>query len=224
MLFALATAALIFVMCHIAFVTLVAILFPLRPSRWRSPTLSFLSTAAQVRASIRGPEWHRTLSLQIEAAAGIPTITASTAVLAALSALKARTVFMASPYPESVNEAEVQFLNAHGFRIIGLLSFGCTRSKETVQVTHQTIVSTIVERRSEYRDADVLFVSCTGLRAADVVEALETELSLPVVTSNSATLWLALCRLGVDCGSVKLGRLFRQVQSGAPRTSSPSAH
>jgi maleate isomerase len=160
----------------------------------------------------KGPEWHRTLSRQIESAAGIPTITASTAVLEALTALKASTVFMASPYPASVNEAEIQFLNAHGFRVIGPLSFGCTRSKETVRVRHETIFSTIVERRSEYRNADALFVSCTGLRAADVVEALETELNLPVITSNSATLWLALCRLGVDCDSVKLGRLFRQAQ------------
>jgi maleate isomerase len=161
----------------------------------------------------KGPEWHRTLSRQIEAAAGIPTVTASTAVLTALTAFKARRVFMASPYPESVNDAEVQFLNSHGFQVVGLLSFGCTRSKETVQVTHETIFSTIVERRSEYRDADVLFVSCTGFRAADVVEALETELNLPVITSNSASLWLALCRLGVDCSSVKLGRLFRQART-----------
>ena len=169
----------------------------------------------------KGPEWHNALSLQIEVAAGIPTITASSAVLAALRTLKARTVFLASPYPESVNEAEVQFLSAHGFRVIGLLSFGCTMSRETVRVTHETIVSTIIERRAECRDADVFLVSCTGLRAADVVETLENELNIPVITSNSATLWLALCRLGVEYSSVELGRLFRQAQPEALRSLSP---
>jgi maleate isomerase len=163
----------------------------------------------------KGPEWHRELSLQIEAAAGIPTITASTAVLEALRTLKARSVFLASPYPESVNKAEVQFLSAHGFQVVGSLSFGCTMSRETVRVTHDAIVTTIVERRADYRNADVVFVSCTGLRAADVVETLENQLNIPVITSNSATLWLSLCRLGIDCSSVKLGYLFRQPQPEA---------
>src|SRR5436190_11824603 len=51
----------------------------------------------------KGPNWHQELSDMLEKASGIPTITTSTAVITALAALEARTVFLASPYPDSVN-------------------------------------------------------------------------------------------------------------------------
>jgi maleate isomerase len=46
------------------------------------------------------------------------------------------------------------------------------------------------------------------LRAIDSVEDLESELGVPVVTSNSASLWAALRDLKVDARGVRAGRLF----------------
>jgi maleate isomerase len=158
----------------------------------------------------KGPNWHAELSKQIEDAAGIPTITTSTAVITALGELGARTVFMASPYPEAVNDAERHFLKAHGFNVTAVLSFGCTKSQEIFRITPETIVESVLARRREVIQNDALFLTCTGLRAVDVVERLEKELRLPVITSNSTALWLALSRLGVDSKSVKVGRLFGQ--------------
>jgi maleate isomerase len=156
----------------------------------------------------KGPNWHLELSKQIEAAAAIPTITTSTAVLAALKAVKARKIFMVSPYPDSVNDQEVNFLAAHGFQVQSVLNLGCTKSQEVFKLTPQSIVEAILQRRSEVSGKDVAFITCTGLRSVEVVDSLEHELGVPVVTSNSASLWLALLRLGVDAGEIKAGRLF----------------
>ncbi|MDA7961199.1 MAG: Asp/Glu racemase, partial [Gammaproteobacteria bacterium] len=41
-------------------------------------------------------------------------------------------------------------------------------------------------------DADLLFISCTALRAAQAVEEIEADIGKPVVTSNQAMVWHAL--------------------------------
>jgi len=157
----------------------------------------------------KGPNWHQELSVLLEEASGIPTITTSTALITALAAFKARTVFLASPYPDSVNEAEASFLKAHGFKITTVLNFGCTKSKEIFAITPEQIVDAVLARCDEVKQNDVLFLTCTGLRSVDVVATLERELDRPVITSNSTALWLALVRLGVDMSKVKAGCLFQ---------------
>jgi maleate isomerase len=116
---------------------------------------------------------------------------------------------MASPYPESVNQAEINFLRSHDFNITNVLSFGCTKSQEIFGITPAKIVEAVLARRNEVKQNDVLFLTCTGLRAVDVVETLEQELHMPVITSNSVALWLAMSRLGVDTTKVSAGRLFQ---------------
>jgi maleate isomerase len=156
----------------------------------------------------KGPTWHAELSSWIEQESGIPTITTSTALVTALATLGARSVFMASPYPEFVNEAERSFLGAHGFDITAVLSFGCTLSQEIYSVTPETIVEQVLARADEVRRNDVLFLTCTGLRSMEVVDELERALDVPVMTSNSSSMWLALSRLGVDTSALPLGRLY----------------
>jgi maleate cis-trans isomerase len=162
----------------------------------------------------KGPNWHRELSDMLEKASGIPTITTSTAVITALAALGARAVFLASPYPDSVNQAEADFLKSHGFQITAVLNFGCTKSQEIYHISPDDIVKAVVARRAEIKRNDVLFLTCTGLRAVDAVETLERELDLPVITSNSCALWLAMTRLGVDTTKTRVGRLFRLPPKG----------
>jgi maleate isomerase len=157
----------------------------------------------------KGPHWHQELSDMLEEASGIPTITTSTALITSLAVLEARTIFLASPYPNSVNEAESSFLRAHGFNITAVLNFGCTKSKEIFAIAPEQIIEAVLARREEVKRNDVLFLTCTGLRSLDTVEILERELDLPVITSNSTAVWLALSRLGINPSDVKAGRLFR---------------
>ena len=37
--------------------------------------------------------------------------------------------------------------------------------------------------------SDCIFISCTGLNVLDIIETIETDFGLPVVTSNQVTLW-----------------------------------
>jgi len=46
--------------------------------------------------------------------------------------------------------------------------------------------------KADRAEADGVFISCTNLPTAPIIERLENELGKPVVTSNQATLWLGL--------------------------------
>ena len=62
--------------------------------------------------------------------------------------------------------------------------------------------------RVVHPEADGVFISCTAWRALEVVEELEQRLGKPVVTSNQATIWLALKRLGITTPIKGYGRLL----------------
>jgi maleate isomerase len=54
-----------------------------------------------------------------------------------------------------------------------------------------------------------VFVSCTSLRVASIVEELEAELGKPVTSSNHALAWHCLRLAGIEDEVPGYGRLFR---------------
>ena len=60
-----------------------------------------------------------------------------------------------------------------------------------------------------------MFVSCTSLRALGIVEDLEADLGIPVVSSNLAFGWHLLRLAGVEDAIPGLGRLYRLTLAGS---------
>ncbi len=58
-------------------------------------------------------------------------------------------------------------------------------------------------------DADAILISCGNLRSFEVIESLETDTGLPVVTCNQAGLWQALRLIGIRSPLPWIGRLLR---------------
>ena len=59
---------------------------------------------------------------------------------------------------------------------------------------------------AERSDMDAVFLSCTNLQTLDVIEGLEAELNLPVLSSNQVLGWHMAQLAGVDVTGH--GRLF----------------
>ena len=168
----------------------------------------------------KGFGWDRELAARIEEVVGVPALTTSSAVAEAFAVLGIRRAFMATPYPRSINEREQAFFNAHGVEIPAFTAFQCEHSRDIDKVPPGAIVERVLAHRAEIDDCDGVFVSCTALRAMEVVEHLEAELNRPVVTSNASALWAALRRLNIDGTGVPAGRLYR---SGAAVDSARAA-
>lgn len=166
----------------------------------------FCCTAASF---LKGYGADRELAGRITAATGIPATTTSTAVVEALAALGARRVLMLTPYPDELNLREVGFLGDHGIRVVDYRTFDCRLSTDIPAVQLDEIRGRVLDSRPAISGCDAVFVSCTNLRAMELVETLEAELDRPVVTSNAATMWAGLRHLAVSGTAVPGGRLFR---------------
>ncbi len=159
---------------------------------------------------IKGYGWDKECTERIERACGIPGLTTSTAVLEGLRALGTKKVAVLTPYPEATNVAEKKFLEDNGFEVTNIV--GMNMSQFTGKgMSFEDADEHFLYQHSLHMDlkgADTFFLSCMGLTTMEIIDALETGLGLPVITSHQATLWSALrhCRIGAKLP--KLGRLF----------------
>lgn len=139
------------------------------------------------------------LTARLETLTGIPVATTSQAVMAALRALGARKVALATPYRRFITEGEVAWLEAEGFGVTSAvdLDMGETEQERRGINRIPPEVCYRLGREADRPDADVLFLSCTAMASLPVVEALERDCGKPVVTSNLASAWYVLNRLNI---------------------------
>ncbi|MBU6997435.1 MAG: aspartate/glutamate racemase family protein [Theionarchaea archaeon] len=144
------------------------------------------------------------------AAATVPVVTTSEAVVNALHALHVETVSVGTPYIDAITQKEKAFLESHGFTVPDIRGLNLTSNTEIGEQ------ETAYDLAKSLKRADAIFISCTNFGTFDVIQKLEDELGIPVVSSNSASLWGALTGSG---GKVKvktksisgLGRLLEEL-------------
>jgi maleate cis-trans isomerase len=124
-------------------------------------------------------------------------VAASPSVVEALRALGARRISVATPYPEWNNTRLRAYLEAQGFEVLNLEAEP-TAARAGNQGINDQDPAVVVDFASGAcrRDADALLCSCTAWRSVEAAEEIEQRTGKPVVTSNQASIWMALRRLG----------------------------
>jgi len=143
---------------------------------------------------IEGLGYDQELIRKIEELTDIPATTTSTAVVSALKELGVKTICVATPYMEELNAKAKVFLESHNFNVINIKGLGC-RGPETADVPARQVYA--LAKEVFRSNADALFISCTDFRTLDVLDALEHDLKKPVVSSNQATMWMMLRKVGI---------------------------
>jgi maleate isomerase len=164
--------------------------------------------ACTVGSFIRGPGNDQSISARITTETGIRSITTSSAVLKALECLRLKKISLVSPYPEGMGTKEREFLETSipGLRVVTTKHMGVVNSFEKNLVPLAMTYRLAKEVVS--KEADGLFISCTALRTMEMIDLLERELQIPVITSVQASLWACLRECGVR-GPAGFGRLFK---------------
>ena len=152
---------------------------------------------------------HDAVAERIRAAArpGIPCVTPLAAAYAGFERMGATRICVLTPYIDEVNAMIAGHIEAHGMEIAGFSSFHMADDVEMAGLPPEAIYRAALE--ADRPDADALFISCTALRACDVVERIERTLGKPVVTSIQAMFWQSL-RYAGHSGSIEgYGSLLR---------------
>ncbi|WP_227377712.1 maleate cis-trans isomerase family protein [Haladaptatus halobius] len=157
---------------------------------------------------VKGKGYDEQIQATIETEAGVPAVATSTAIRRAFDILDARSLAIATPYTESMNEREKEFLEENGYRITEIVGLDIEPNTEIGQQTPSTAYRLAADVNSTA--ADAVFISCTNFRTFEIIPQLEADLGKPVVTSNSATLWASLNLLDVSAEEVNLGTLFER--------------
>ncbi len=154
-----------------------------------------------------GLAYDREFRLVIAARARVPAVTAAGALIEGLKDLGARRIGFCSPYTEALNLEGAVFLEEAGFEVVRTADVGRDLGNYgQSDLAPEEVLA--LGMRADHGKAEAIVLSCTDMRAVEIIAELEARTGKPVVTSNQAMIHVALKRLGLEsCVPGRLGRI-----------------
>ncbi|MBW2094368.1 MAG: aspartate/glutamate racemase family protein [Deltaproteobacteria bacterium] len=173
---------------------------------------NIIAFCCTVGSMIGGPGYDREIVQFVEEKTGVPAITTTTAVKAAFNAFGVKRIAVATPYTREINEIERNMLQAMGYEVTQIV--GRHEDVSPNQFTNEMIGR--LPSEEAYRlglavdggSNEAIFISCTNFHAVEIIDRLENEAGKPVVSSNQATMWYALRKMGIRDPLPGFGRLM----------------
>jgi maleate isomerase len=159
-----------------------------------------------VTTLVMDPEWNEREIETLERRTNIPCISAWTALRDALGALNARRLAIGTPYPLSIHTLTRPFFESRGFVVVDSRTLDIPAMEEVPRVTPARLRALAADLDS--RTAETFVFLATDLPTFAVIDALERDTGLAVLTSNQTLLWSALRQVGNRANVNRLGRLF----------------
>lgn len=145
---------------------------------------------------------------------GVPVTTPLQAGIEGCRALGASRISLLTPYTEDVNLELAEQFTARGFEVLSVAGLGFTDDRLVTGISPLDIADAALAACDPL--ADLLFISCTAMRASLAIEMIEARLGKPVVSSNQAIAWHSLRLLGYNGRIEHFGRLFDQPTEEIP--------
>ena len=162
---------------------------------------------------VRGGDHFREIEEKITSETGIPSVATSGAVLDALDRLGLTRLSVATPYTEEVNALVQIFLEQHNKAVLAIKGLNIVDNRE-VSLNEPQLAFDLAKdvydlaKDTDKTDTEGVFISCTNFRTIEIIGRLEKELGVPVISSNTATLWAMMSKLNIDRRLKGLGSLF----------------
>ncbi len=132
---------------------------------------------------------------RLEQACGLPCITDMAAVIDAMRGQKIRTVAMATPFPQFINDRLVKYLATEQLRVTSNKALGIERNTEIrrlpIPLEYQTARKAFIEAPSK---PDCVYIPCGGWGSMHNIEPLEHDLDTTVITWMNVMIWSAMKR------------------------------
>ena len=139
----------------------------------------------------------------------VPVTNPLTACKAAFNALGLQRIALLTPYNPEVTQALKDQLQASGFDVVVTGFFDQSDDFVVGRISSDSILEAI-DNLAQQAECDGVFVSCTSLRVAHIIEQAETLIDKPVTSSNHALAWHLLRLAGITTSLEDRGQLFKQ--------------
>jgi maleate isomerase len=164
--------------------------------------------ADMVTTFIMDRNWNEIRTAEISNRAGIPCVSAWTALRDALERLEIARFAVGTPYPANIHELVPDYFTDKGYVITADATLDVLSMREVAKVKPGSIVR--VARSISMAPAEAVVFLATDLHTFDILDEMENELGLPVLSSNQTILWAALKTVGYPAETQGPGRLFAQ--------------
>jgi maleate cis-trans isomerase len=132
---------------------------------------------------------------RLEQASGVPCITDMAGVIEAMRDRSVRTVAMATPFRQFINDRLVKYLADEQITVVHDKALGIERNTEIrrlpVPVEYQTARKAFEESPAR---PDCIYIPCGGWGSMHNIEPLEQDLDTTVITWMNAMIWVAMKR------------------------------
>jgi len=141
------------------------------------------------------PGFANVLQDRLEQASGLPCITDMAGVIDAMHFSKLRTVAMATPFRQFINDRLVKYLATEQISVTHNKALGIERNTEIrrlpIPVEYQTARKAFVEAPSR---PDGLYIPCGGWGSMHNIVPLEQDLDTTVITWMNVMIWSSMKR------------------------------
>lgn len=157
-----------------------------------------------------GFEADERLCARITEATGIPACTSMLALNEILKLKGVTRLGLVSPYTDDVQDKIIANYAKLGITCVSDRHLGIRDNFSFSEVPAVTLARMI--REAAEAKPEAIAVTCTNLRAAPLVEALEQEIGIPIYDTIATVVWKSLALAGTAPGRVKgWGSLFRDL-------------
>ncbi len=162
--------------------------------------------ADMVTTFIMDRNWNEIRTAEIADRAAIPCVSAWTALRDALERLNITRFAVGTPYPADIHDLVSDYFTDKGYVITANATLDVLSMREVAKVKPRSIVR--VARSISPAPAEAVVFLATDLHTFDILDQMENELALPVLSSNQTILWAALKTIEYSGEANGPGRLF----------------
>jgi maleate cis-trans isomerase len=161
--------------------------------------------------TLYGKAGHERLIEEIGQRTSRPFVTALQAEIESIRLVGGSRVLIASPYPIAQTEKRVTVLAEEGIEVVATNSLDIERNREIAVLEPDVVARQAIDLARANPEGDVIYMPCGSLPAVSVIDRIESETGLPVITCVQAQVHATLSRAGYDQPIQGYGRLLREL-------------
>ena len=164
----------------------------------------------------QGKGFETKLLTQLQQITGVPCTTSIVAAMDAFRDLGAAKLAVVDPYPPDLNTKMTAYLKSWGFEVLSLVSLGTAFTESSV-ASIADIYRAAKQAVKDAKNAEAVFIPCANFPVVDVIEDIETDFGLPVITNITSQLYVGFKAIGMREKISGYGRLMRMLSGHSER-------